>query len=470
MKPILTFLLVLTCTVIFAQPVVLNRKDAPKASREWQKEYGNEEGEMIETPYSIVSAFQSAYAKILDVEKLPNMAIVGTLYLNAEGKIDYFVFDCNQMMYRTNDTTKYNFDSLNVIISEKIGAFLPTIVSKRTVGRKATLGVYAGYGTYMRPGGGEKKQEVKKDSVINKLDEALTTTDTLKIKTLGLTQNLLTAVPDVIYRFPNLEQLFLGNNDIETVDIDLARLPKLKQLDLSGNILKEESIHFTKNKSLKLLNLQKNLIHNIPLAVRNCKGLETLWLGSNKINGLTNASFKKLKSVRDLNFYKGGITVLPKGIRKMKNLEVLDLYYNKLEQLPNSIVRLKRLTHFAVSHNQITQLPKKIDKLKNVHTLYAHHNHLSKLPERIVKMQKLKIMDLGYNWFTNFPAELTAFVNLQELDLSSNNFPEFPEQLLKINHLDKLYLRGNPFLKEDAEKRYNQQLGLLKNKNIEVFY
>jgi hypothetical protein len=466
MKSILTFLLVLIGTIVCAQPVVMTRKSVDKSFRELEKKYANADGVFLETPYSIIHAFREAYIKIMDTEKLPDMAIINTLYLNEEGKIDYLVVDCNQMMFRTDDKSpKYNFDSLNAIVLEKIGPFLTTVVSRRTVGKKALLNVYCPFGQN-RP----EKPEIKKDSVITKFNDAVATVDTLKIKTLTLVQSLLTSVPDVIYRFPNLEQLFLANNDIEEVSIDLARLPKLRHLDLSGNILRDGSIHLTKNKSLKLLNVQKNLVSNIPDAARSCKGLETLWLGSNKIDGLTNASFRKLKTVRDLNLYKGEVTVLPKGIRKMRKLEVLDLYYNKLEQLPNSIVKLKRLTHLAVSHNQLTLLPKKIDKLKSVHTLYAHHNHLSKLPERIVKMQALQIMDLGFNWFTSFPAEVTSFANLQELDLSSNNFPDFPEQLLKIKHLDKLYLRGNPFLKEGAEQKYSQQLGFLKNKNIEVFY
>jgi Leucine-rich repeat (LRR) protein len=470
MKIFFTVLLLVAGIGLAAQPVVLTRKEAA-AKKLWVKldqDYKNPEGSQIETPFSIQKAFQDMYEKMLDKEKLKDYTFWNTLYLNAEGKIDYLIFDVGIANFRVADGKREEprgADSLVAIIASKITPYLTGIVSRRTVGSKATSVTFVSFQT-----GLHKEPQVKKDSVVNGLAEALAMKDTLKVKTLGLTQSLLTTVPDVIYRFPNLEQLFLVDNDIETVNLDMARLPKLRHVDLSRNVLRDNSIAISKNKSLQLLNLQKNLITDIPRAARNCKKLETLWLGNNRMTGLTNASFSKLKPVKDLNFYKAEVAVLPKGIRKMRRLEVLDLYYNKLETLPKSITKLKRLTHFAVSHNQLTALPKRIDKLKRVHTLYAHHNHLSKLPDRITRMKELRIVDLGYNWLTTFPSQLVAFTNLQELDLSANNFPDFPMQLLQIRKLDKLHLRGNPFLGQDAERKYSEQLSQLKSKNIEVFY
>jgi Leucine-rich repeat (LRR) protein len=470
MKIFLTTFLLAVGLGLSAQPVVLSRKDA-NAKQLWHKldeDYKRPDGTLFETPYSLQKAFQDIYEEILDEEKLKDLTFWNTLYLNADGKIDYLVFEVSNMNFRIVDREQVNpvlADSVSAIIKSRIAPYLTRIVMRRTAGSKAIITELVSFHPKM-----PKELQVKKDSVVNGMEDALATKDTLKVKSLGLNQSLLTAVPEVVYRFPNLEQLFLVDNDIEAIDLDISRLPKLRHLDLSKNLLRENGIAISKNKSLQLLNLQKNLIRDIPRAVRNCKGLETLWLGNNRLTDLRNASFSKLKKVKDLNFYKADLSVLPKGIGKMRRLEVLDVYYNKLETLPKSITRLKRLTHLAVSHNQLNALPKKIDKLKRVHTLFAHHNHLSKLPERITRMKELRIVDLGYNWLTTFPAQLTAFTNMEELDLSGNNFPEFPVQLLQIRKLDKLHLRGNPFLGQDAERKYSEQLSQLKNRNIEVFY
>ena len=111
-----------------------------------------------------------------------------------------------------------------------------------------------------------------------------------------------------------------------------------------------------------------------------------------------------------------------------------------------------------------------MDRLKNVHTFYAHHNRLSELPESVSKMNKVNILDLGFNWFTNFPAEVVSLKDLKELDISSNNFSAFPDKILNIKKLDKLYLQGNPFVGKDMDVKYEQQLGVLKKNNVEVFY
>jgi Leucine-rich repeat (LRR) protein len=474
MKTFLLCLLLFCGQLLVAQPVVFyHNSDRERAlTPELEKKYGKQPNDNLETPYSIQKRFHDAVQKIIGSEMRQQLSIRAALYLNEQGKADYLFFTLANQLYRvggeTPTTEGLNLDSLSKIVQAGIQPFADSLVSRRTIGRKAVIGIYAAFNFSNLPAGGVPKPA--KDSVIRTLAEAVETRDTLKVKELLLSRALLTTVPEVIYRFPNMERLFLADNDIENIRIDLLRLPKLKQLDLSGNILKTDALSFPKNKTLQSLNLLKNQIDDIPPAVKSCKKLETLWLGSNQITRLKNSSFRKVKKIRDLNLYKANLASVPKGISKLKRLEVLDLYYNNIKVLPKSICKLKRLTHLAVSHNQISALPEKIYKLKRVHTLYAHHNHLSKLPERIVQMQNLRILDLGYNWLTHFPDELVAFTNLQELDLSANNFPEFPQQLLQIKKLDKLYLRGNPFLGEDKESKYNRQFSLLKEKNIEVFY
>ncbi|MCE7066808.1 leucine-rich repeat domain-containing protein [Dyadobacter sp. CY326] len=388
----------------------------------------------------------------------PGITVFGQFFFNASGSLDYLLFDIQA-------SARYDKDSLENHTRNAFQAGLEGFKVAQSPGRKFSVMGIQNIGKVEMP-----RAVRSGDSAVVDLKTALVFQDTLKVKRLFLNQLDLATVPNVIYRFPNLEELYLGSNRLTAVNIDMQRLPRLTQLHLQGNKLTNESLDISPNKTLTLLNLKDNQFADIPQTVRNSKKLSILWLGGNALPELSSRSFRKLKQIQDLNLYKSGIAVLPKGIKKMKNLQVLDLYYNNLETLPSSITKLKKLTHLAVSHNQISALPERIDRMKKIHTLYAHHNHLSKLPARITKMQNLKILDLGYNWFTNFPKELTAFVRLEELDLSSNNFPDFPEQLLEIKQLEKLYLRGNPFVNEDAEKKYSRQLGQLKSKNIEVFY
>jgi Leucine-rich repeat (LRR) protein len=479
MKILIAFWLLVFSMAAGAQPMFLSKKDLAKnglSEKQLDGRYGALPEQMValDIPYSVVHKMKIAFESALGKDLKP-LSITVHLYLSEEGRIDFLVYDIskyNMIFENGNVTSKkvaYDVDSLGTVLGEKLPRFLDGFVSSRNWGRKEHLRFFTTIGIYPNPGM-EKVKPEKKDDKITDISDALSATDTLKVKTLLLERSLLTAFPDVVYRFPNLETLSLAGNDLLAISIDMARLPKLKNLDLTGNILKEGDIRITQNKSLQLLNLQKNQLVDVPDAVKNCKGLVTLWLGRNKLSSLSDQSFRNLRHIKDLNLYKAEIASLPKGVKKMRRLEVLDLYYNNLEVLPKQITKLKRVTHLAVAYNKLTTLPSKIRRMKKVSNLYAHHNRLSTLPAGITKLKNLKILDLGFNWFTDFPVELTTFTGLQELDLSSNNFHQFPQGLLNLKHLDKLFLRGNPFIEDKANVTYSSQLENLKSKNIEVFH
>jgi Leucine-rich repeat (LRR) protein len=401
----------------------------------------------------IHKSFNAVIAEDVD----PGIMVITEILINGQGSVDYVIFDLQ--------TKGYNTDSINQILKKSLVQSTANWKLTKQPEKPIQITMLTTYGKRI------VNREVRQtDSSVINLKDAQACIDTLKIKKIFFNQLELKTVPDVIYRFPNAEELYLGGNSIKKAFIDLKKLPRLKQLFVDGNLLTNESFTLSNNKSLELLNLKENKFTNIPKAVRKCKKMTSLMLGGNKLTHLSNRSFRKLKQVRDLNFYRSELAVLPKGIQKMKNLEVLDLYYNQLEVLPDAIVKLSKLAQLAISYNQLKTLPQNINRLQNVHTLYAHHNKLSELPDNISKMQKIRILDLGYNAFNTFPAEIAFLDSLQELDISSNHLVEFPSTLLEMKKLDKLYLRGNPFVDKNMEKKYANQLGVLKGRNVEVFY
>lgn len=485
--------LILYSAALLAQPDVAYQKDLQRQGAtliDLEKTYGKPDGVQKDIAVSLVKKTKGIYTSVLGPDIPATVYIKTNIFFNDKGKVDHWIFDFDNFRFQAgvigeSDGSLLNTDSLSLILKEKLPAHVAEFASKRHVGEKSQL-------TLVTQLLSTNPIEVaKRDSIANRFIEstrkegvgvevkkhvvrglagALQASDTLVIKELYLEKELLETVPDVIYRFPNLEILSLADNDIEIANIDLKKLPKLKHLKLNGNIIGNKGLKLSKNNTLALLNLQSNVLTSIPVGARSCKKLETLWLGRNSLTKLKNGSFRNLKTVKDINFYYAEISVLPKGIRKMKNLEVLDLYYNDLQKLPASVTRLKNLTHLAVAHNRLSVLPEDIGKLTHVNTLFAHHNQISKLPGSMVKMENLQIVDLGFNWFNQFPEVLTKFRNLDELDISANNLTEFPKELLGIKKLNKLHLRGNPFLKEDREVKYGEQFGMLKSKNIEVFY
>lgn len=407
-------------------------------------------------------AFNESLIKIIKAtvskSSLTNYALSYTVYVNESGKIDLLLYGIFG--------AKVAHDSLQAILNTNLPISLQEWELKESGGKKFT---FSGMFSVGRPVAPRKVRSG--DSLIATLEAARTELDTLKIKGLHFNQLELTEAPyDLIYRFPNLEVLDLHENKLTSLKLDMARLPKLKNLDLRMNQIDPDRLELTKNKSLKILNLHTNGLTDVPDAARSCKRLESLWMGGNKELALSNRSFRRLRSVNDLNFYGCDLAALPRGLRKLRRLQVLDLYYNQFVTLPKSVIKLRKLSHLAVANNQLTALPDRIDRLKRLQVLYAHHNHLSTLPERITRLSQLQLLDLGYNFYSVLPLEILKIEELRELDLSGNNLTAFPAPLTELVHLEKLHLRGNPFLRQETEQAYLPYIKKLESHPTEVYY
>jgi Leucine-rich repeat (LRR) protein len=308
--------------------------------------------------------------------------------------------------------------------------------------------------------------------IISTLEAAQQTTRPDTVKMLALNQLELTEVPEVIFRFPKLEELDLSKNALHQLPARVTgSISTLKRLSLLYNSILDDSLFFTRNKHLVALNVQGNKLTRVPRSVRSNRRLESLWLGNNKLGELDTKTLRRLHRLNDLNLYGAGLTALPKSIRRLKHLRVLDLYYNKFNELPRQIGRLKRLEQLAVSHNNLGQLPESLSKLRRLQMLYAHHNRISQVPTRLARLKILRVLDVSYNWFSVAPAVLATLPALEELDLNNNNLQELPTTLGQLKHLKRLHLRSNPLTKGDAKTGpYARLIEELEANKTEVFY
>ena len=307
--------------------------------------------------------------------------------------------------------------------------------------------------------------------IIGDLTSAAQTTrpDTVKKVLFGGLE--LEQVPEVIYRFVDVEEISLGGNYLTSLPAQLTTLPKLQRLDLMSNRLRDDSVFFARNSVVKSINLQKNSLTTIPASVCRNRRLESLWMGNNDLKELTGKSLRRLRRLNDLNLYNTGLTQLPKTIGKLKHLKVLDLYYNKFTELPRQIGRMKRLEQLALAHNDLSELPTSLARLRRLQVLFAHHNRISQLPNEIQRLQNLRVLDIGYNWFSVAPPVLSSLPALEELDLNNNNLQEFPMVLLSIKTLKKVYIGSNPLLGREAmNSPYAPQIKQLEANKTQVSY
>ncbi|MEZ0539020.1 leucine-rich repeat domain-containing protein [Fibrella arboris] len=326
--------------------------------------------------------------------------------------------------------------------------------------------------SYGRPLYSEKRLVRTGDSTISTLEAARTTTRPDTVKYLHVNQLALSKIPDVVYRFPNLEELDLSKNQLTQLPARLITdIPSLKRLNVLFNQIGNDSVFIPKNTHLRALTLQGNKLTRIPASVRNCKALESLWMGNNTLTEVSLKPLRGLRKLNDLNFYNAGLTSLPRQIRKLKHVVVLDLYYNQLTELPRQMGRMKRLEQLAVANNNLASLPPQLARLRNLNTLFVHHNKLSQLPGSFVKLRSLGILDIGYNQFSNVPDVLAGLGTLESVDISHNNIQTLPTSLIGLRNLKKFYIRSNPLTQNDAKSGpYAQLIEALETNKTEVFY
>lgn len=315
-----------------------------------------------------------------------------------------------------------------------------------------------------------QKRTVRRGAgIISTLEAAEKTTRPDTVRMLAFNQLELSSIPEIVYRFPKLEELDLSKNHLHELPARLTTdIPTLKRLSLLYNAIPNDSVFFTRNKHLVALNLQGNKLTQVPASVRQNRRLESLWIGNNK---LQDVNVKGLRRLNDLNLYNAELARFPASVCKLKRLQVLDLYYNKFTEIPAQIRRLKRLEQLAIAYNELKGLPPSLGNLSRLQMLYAHHNRISQLPSQLQKLHYLRILDLSHNWFSVVPAVVADFPYLEELDFSNNNVQEMPAVLGKSKSLKKLYLRSNPLTRDNVKAGpYAPVIEQLEANQTEVFY
>ncbi|EDV35738.1 uncharacterized protein Dana_GF12620 [Drosophila ananassae] len=289
----------------------------------------------------------------------------------------------------------------------------------------------------------------------------------------------------LINQLPNLEQLSLGNNKLET----LANLPShsLRFLDLSNCSIQYLTVIFLDSVgSLEVLNLSRNTQLNLgdpitegPIFATSLRKLDLSYcnLDSIELSGLPQLTEVRLRGnlLRELNSGTFGNNSL---------LEVLDLSENVLRLIgQDAFSNLKRLKELNLAFNEIARLDRNFIRNNDVLVeLNLSRNVLRKLTKivsnsvRTINMSWCEItsiessalsslsailrLDLSNNLISDIPSFMRS-ETLKELNLGNcristirnNTFRDFPELAdlhLNGNRLTSpippLYFRGNKFL------------------------
>jgi len=209
----------------------------------------------------------------------------------------------------------------------------------------------------------------------------------------------------------NLQQLYLGCNQLNMIKSCVGGLINIRVLDLSDNkIQKIENLDKLTN--LRMLNLKCNNITVIE-GLEKLSNLEELHLNINQI--------KKIE-----------------GLENQINLRDLVLGRNCIERI-EGLDNLENLQKLELGSNQINRIDG-LNRLKNLRELDMCGNRIRKI-ENIANLNQLQMLDLDRNLIRTIEG-LDQLVQLISLDLRANNI-RFLEGLDEQQALIKLYLDNN---------------------------
>ena len=181
-----------------------------------------------------------------------------------------------------------------------------------------------------------------------------------RLRTLDLSDNKIARLGGCLTCLPDLEQVLLDRNSVQSLRGELDGLARLRWLSLTSNEIKDHLDatlgYATLLRKLDLCGCAKhNLLTAVPGAVWGMEALEEL----------------------NLNYC--GIRTLPTGLAKLQRLRRLHLCGNQLRSFPECIFSLCALRVLNLSKNQVAGIPQAeggLARLTLLRELYLRDNRL----------------------------------------------------------------------------------------------
>jgi len=275
----------------------------------------------------------------------------------------------------------------------------------------------------------------------------------VKLTSLNLSGNQLTALPTAIGQLTQLTSLDLSLNELTDLPAELWQLTQLTSLNLSYNRLTALPAAIGQLTQLISLILSGNQLTALPATIGQLTQLKSLNLSSNQLPELP-AEIGQLTQLTSLNLSSNRLTALPATIGQLTQLTLLDLSLNELTAIPAKVGQLTQLKSLDLSYNSLTALPTAIGQLTQLASLDLSRNQLTALPAEIGQLTQLTSLDLSRNQLTALPAEIGQLVRLESLIVSSrdslgnartqqNTITKLPREMQNLRALKKLDLRDN---------------------------
>ncbi len=244
-----------------------------------------------------------------------------------------------------------------------------------------------------------------------------------KIKKIKMAN--LDKFPNLLFSFPNLEELDFSDSKIQTIDCNsIKNLNLLQELDLSSNQITE-----------------------IPECINSLPNLRILNLSANKLKTI-DSSLLKNHTIRELYLRHNNLRIKNKENPNLENLTHIHLSDNYIDEIPISWKSLKALETILINNNKYPGVPKNLELVESLENIYLMNSKIQIFPERLLKLKKLSRLDLDGNSITFLPSSVCkkyTYPNGKPYILLGSN-PIKKNSLIKIKTCNQAFNISSDFI------------------------
>ena len=213
------------------------------------------------------------------------------------------------------------------------------------------------------------------------------------LKTLSLSENVITSLPEQLANLQNLRVLDCRHNRLTEIPAVVYKLVSLTTLYMRFNRIREVDPELGNLVNLTNLSIRENNISQLPgriqARLRSCLFISFSW-------NLANEMFSTCPNYLKL-FCSGTIGAL-------KSLVTCDCSYNQLEHLPAEIGQCSQLASLYLQHNKLEDLPPEIGQLTQLVQLGLRYSQACRNPglmESRIPARRNICRQLWSYWQTN---------------------------------------------------------------------
>ena len=218
------------------------------------------------------------------------------------------------------------------------------------------------------------------------------------LTSLNLTRNKLKDI-HIITEIPNLKELRISENLIESLPNSISHLSKLEVLEVHHNKIAELPDKIRKLTCLRLLNIAHNKIRDLRLSMLSELPLAHIHASKNELSGVLLPKDWSMPRLQTLDVSCNDLTALtpsPEDQIEVPNLQILNISFNRISSFP-SIATWTNLTNILAEDNGLKELPHGFATLTSLRSVDLTGNDIKVLDPLIAHMDNLEVLNVAAN-------------------------------------------------------------------------